>query len=156
MASGIVAEIHWMLQPWDAMQADLKYASDKATMYGLRAVGRAVRAAARAQAPVYHGDDPRATAESGSLKKSIKSSRRITNIASSVYQMRVMPTGTRKQATAVRRHGKGQGQVRGVPLYRRQMEQEYGYMRAGINIGEAAAMAIYEDAYAKAFAKYAP
>lgn len=160
MSDGIGVSIHWFTAPWDEMQAELKIASDRATMYALRAVGRAVRAAARAQAPVYSGTDPRAQAERGNLKRSIKASRRLSHMADGVYEMRVMPVGNRKQGTAVHRHGKQRGQAgsaaRGVPLYRRQMEEMYGYMRAGMNIGDAAMVAIFEDAYKTAFAKWAP
>lgn len=153
MASPI-AELHWFTDPWTEMQADLKIASDKATMYGLRAVGRAVRAAARAQAPVYKGSDPRAQAESGQLKKSIKSSRRITSVGSGTYSMTVMPAGNKKKGTHV--HRTSGGGLRGVPLYRRAMEEKYGYMRAGIGIAEADAVRIFEDAYKIAFEKWAP
>lgn len=148
------ANLHWFTDPYFEMQDELKIASDRATMYALRAVGRAVRAAARAQAPVYKGSDPRAQAESGSLKKSIKSSRRLSRVSSGTYSMTVMPTGSKKQGTHVRRTSGGG--LRGVPLYRRQMEEMYGYMKAGIDIGDAAMEAIFEDAYKTAFAKYAP
>jgi hypothetical protein len=147
-----IAIWHIVTAPWDAMQVDLDRASDRATMYGLRAVGRAVRAAARAQAPVYKGNDPRVV--SGELKRSIKSSRRLTSVGSGTYSMTVMPTGNKKQGTAVRRTSSGG--LRGVPLYRRQMEQKYGYMRAGINVANADAVRIFEDAYKIAFAKWAP
>ena len=70
--------LHVFTDAWDEMQAELKVASDRATMYALRATGRAVRAAARGAAPVYRGTDKRAMAESGNLKKSIKSSRNLT------------------------------------------------------------------------------
>ena len=155
MASPLV-EVHWFTDPWKEMQVDLQRASDRATMYGLRAVGRRVRAAARSQAPVYSGPDPRAQAEAGNLKKSIKSSRRLKSVASSTYEMSVMPAGSKKQGTAVKRHGSSQGAVRGVPLYRRAMEERYGYMRAGMGVAEAEAGRIFEEAYAKAFERYRP
>lgn len=152
--------IHWLLEPWNEMQAEIRIASDRATMYGLRAVGRAVRAAAKAQAPVYHGDDPRVNP--GDLKRSIKSSRRLRNVADGIYEMSVMPAGNKKKGTHVtrahgpsRRTGGKQG-ARGVPLYRRQMEEMYGYMEAGIHFAEADAVRIFEEAYAKAFEKWAP
>lgn len=153
MADGF--DIHWILEPWNEMQVELQRASDRATMYALRAVGRRVAAVARSNAPVYHGDDPRAQAESGNLKRSIKSSRTIKRGAG-IYEMKVMPVGSKKKGTAVRRHGTGRGQVRGVPLYRRKMEEKYGYMRAGFAVAEGDALAIFEEAYKKAFAKYAP
>ena len=168
MASPIV-EFHWFTDPWYEMQAELKIASDRATMYGLRAVGRAVRAAARAQAPVYKGDDSRVVP--GDLKRSIKSSRRITKLGGGTYQMAVMPVGNKEKVskkgkvtrgTAVTRaagpstRGGGRQGARGVPLYRRQMEEKYGYMRAGMAVAEADAVRIFEDAYKIAFEKYAP
>ena len=173
MADGF--DLHIFTEPWDEMQAEIKTASDRATMYALRATGRAVRAAARGAAPVYKGSDKRATAESGNLRNSIKASRSLTRIGDGTYQLTVMPVGSVKQGTAVSRYGNkaarastlarrsaqgsgrsSSGEVRGVPLYRRQMEEKYGYMKAGINVGLADARAVYEEAYAKAFAKYAP
>lgn len=174
MADGFGFSIDWFLDPWKEMQAEADLLTDRATMYAIRAVGRAARAAARAHAPVYKGDDPRAQAESGNLKKSIKSSRRLKHIATGVYELTVMPVGSKKQGTHVQRYGNDaarastlakrrkrgigattSGQVRGVVLYRRQMEEIYGYMRAGVAFAETDALRIYEEAYKKALEKFA-
>jgi hypothetical protein len=146
-------------------------------MYAMRSVGRSIARAAKTRAPVYKGDDPRAQAESGNLRKSIRNNRRIKNIAG-IYEMYVGPFGSKKAGTAVVRynsHGitagharatghnaarveaggfSTQGQVRGVPLYRRKIEEKTGFMRTGFAVGTADMHAIYEEAYAKAFAKY--
>lgn len=166
MASGVDFNFHLFTDPWDEMQAEIARVQPRATMYALRRTAAAVRAGARAAAPVYHGSDPRATAESGNLRKSIKSSRSIKNLGGGEFSMTVMPTGSKKQGTGVVRHGnsarrdgdtsKSSGEVRGVPLYRRKIEEKVGYMKAGIDLGEGEARTIFESAYAKAFAKYAP
>jgi hypothetical protein len=46
------------------------------------------------------------------------------------------------------------GQIRGVPLYRGQMEELYGYMGTGTAAAEAGSKAIFESAYEKAWAKW--
>jgi hypothetical protein len=146
------------------MVVQLGDGADKATKYALRATGRFIQRSAKAKAPVYHGTDPRATAESGNLKKSIKNAKRLTG-AGGAYSLKVGPFGSKKAGTAVTRHGTAgalssvkagtstKGQVRGVPLYRAQMEAQYGYMAGGLAAADAGAQAIYESAYAKAFAK---
>ena len=178
MADGI--QIRWFLEPWNEMMAEIGPATDRATMYALRAVGRRVRAVARSQAPVYNGTDPRARAERGNLKKSIRSSRRLTHVSADTYQMAVMPVGSKKQGTSVVRYDAGAntigyarktghnairttsggnstgGQVRGVLLYRRQMEDQYHYMEAGYAAAEAEAGVIIEEAFAKAWEKWRP
>lgn len=151
MADGF--NLHLFTEPWDEMQDALKVASDRATMYALRATGRALIRSAKAKAPVYTGTDPRAVAESGQLRKSIKNGRVIKQ-GGGVYQLQVMPAGSKKKGTHV--HRTTGGELRGIPLYRRQMEAKYGFMKSGVNDGLAEARTIYESAYAKAFIKYAP
>ena len=141
--------------PFNDRAKELNKVTDKATMYALRATGRYIIRAAKAKAPVYHGTDPRATAESGNLKKSIRNSRRLVRAGTGDYSMKVGPFGTKKAGTAVTRSGSGRGQLRGVQLYRGQMEVIYGYMAAGIAVADgAAARAIFETAYAKAFERF--
>lgn len=144
---------HLVLEPWDEMMAALEVAQNRATQYALRATGRALIRSAKAKAPVYSGSDPRAAAESGQLRKSIKNGRVIKQ-GGGTYQLSVMPAGSKKKGTHV--HRTSGGELRGVPLYRRQMEEKYGFMKGGVNDGLAEAREIYESAYAKAFAKYAP
>lgn len=159
------------------MTDEIPVVTKRATMYAVRATGRAIARAAKSRAPVYKGTDPRATAESGNLRKSIKNARRLRTDGD-IYELKVGPFGTKKQGTAVVRYdshgntagyaratghnairtGSGghstEGQVRGVQLYRGQMEDLYGYMRTGIELGDATAKEIFEAAYAKAWAKW--
>lgn len=156
------ASIHFDTSRFTAAMDDVKRAETKASMYGVRSVGRAVARAAKAQAPVYHGSDPRAMAESGNLRKSIKNARRMDR-AGDTYQLKVGPFGSKKKGTAVTRYGIGptpsvkagtstKGQVRGVQLYRAKMEAKYGYMAAGVSSVDVEG--IFEAAYAKAFARF--
>lgn len=134
------------------MQLDVSRASDRATMYALRATGRSVIRSARSRAPVYSGNDPRVTP--GDLKRSIKNGRTIKRGAGT-YELHVKPTGDVKKGTAVIHSRRTGNAIRGIPLYAPKMEALYGYMKAGVSIGEGEARSIYESAYAKAFAKYA-
>jgi hypothetical protein len=151
---------------FDAMTVEIKDPTKRATMYAMRATGRYLARIAKGNAPVYKGSDPRATAESGNLKKSIKNAKRLTS-AGDTYSLKVGPFGSKKQGTAVVRHGKAgphssvkdgtstKGQVRGVPLYRNKMEEKYGFMAGAIAAADSdATKAIYEAAYAKAWAKW--
>src|ERR1700730_16238390 len=101
--------------PFTDAMAEMDKVQDRATMYALRATGRYLGRVAKAKAPVDHGTDPRATAESGNLKKSIRNSKRLTN-AGGQYSMKVGPFGTKKAGTIVTRHGSSKGQLRGVQL----------------------------------------
>lgn len=65
---------------------------DKGTMWALRETGRLLARRARAAAPVYKGD--RDDVESGLLKKSIKSSRRIKK-SGRVQSLKIGPRGER-------------------------------------------------------------
>ena len=145
---------------FDEMAEGTVKANHKATMYAMRATGRYMVRIAKAKAPVYKGTDPRAMAESGNLRRSIANAKRLEN-AGETYTLKVGPFGTKKKGTLVTRTGKSRkeggtgGQVRGVPLYRGQMEEMYGYMAAAINAGNSAAVkAIYDAAYDKAWAKW--
>lgn len=151
MSSGI--SFTMITAPFTEAAADMAKLQDKATMFALRSTGRYIGRAAKAKAPVYHGTDPRATAESGNLKKSIRNSKRLTSAGGS-YSMKVGPFGTKKAGTAVTRHGSGKGQLRGVQMYRDKQELTYGYMAAGLAAVDSGAKEIFESAYAKAFARY--
>jgi hypothetical protein len=128
--------------PFDAMVVDARRLSDRATMYALRATGRRVASRARSKAPVYKGDDTRVVP--GMLKKSIKN-QRVMRRGGGNFELKVIPAGK------VTRDGGG---ARGVPLYRRQMEEKYGYMAAGFADLEGDIVSIYESAVAKALEKY--
>ena len=143
--------LHLFTEPWDEMQRELAIASDKATMYALRATGRSLIRGARAKAPVYSGSDPRVTP--GDLRRSIKNGRTIKH-GGGLYELRVSPAGNKKKGTHVHKT-KGSG-LRGVPLYAPKMEEKYGYMQAGYGAAMAEVHEIYTAAYVKAFAKYAP
>lgn len=146
-------DLHVITEPWNAMQAELKVASDRATMYALRATGRSLIRAARSQAPVYSGPDPRP--KPGDLKRSIKNGRTIKRGGGN-YELHVKPVGDVRKGTAVIHSRKTGRALRGVPLYAPKMEAKYGYMKTGVEVGLADARVIYEAAYRKAFAKYAP
>jgi hypothetical protein len=137
---------------FDAMTVEIKDPTRRATMYAMRAVGRSLAKVAKGNAPVYSGTDSRATP--GDLRKSIKNARRMT-AAGDTFELKVGPFGSKKQGTAVTRHGQSKGQVRGVPLYRAKMEDRYGYMRSAISAGEGSAEVIFNEAYAKAWARWA-
>lgn len=70
---------------------DMERRVDRATMWGLREVGRALKTSARKRAPVYRGRDVRA--QSGRLKKSISSSRRLKKVGPHTYSLTVGPRG---------------------------------------------------------------
>jgi hypothetical protein len=179
MAAGI--SFSMVTAPFKESVAEMDKQERKATMYALRAVGRSAQRAAKSVAPVYHGTDPRAEAESGNLKKSIRNARRLV-YAGGKYALKTGPFGSTSAGTQVIRHGtrggfaidsltakhlgiegpsmkKGEstkGQVRGVLLYRSVQELNYGYMATGVFAGPGSFMqGIFEDAYAKAFAKAA-
>lgn len=139
--------------PFKAALDDANRVSDKATMFALRSLGRFTGRAAKAKAPVYRGTDPRAQAESGNLKKSIKNSKRLTQVGHT-FSMKVGPFGSKKAGTSVTRHGTGQGQLRGVQLYRASQESIYGYMAAGVGEAGSGGREIFEAAYARAFARF--
>lgn len=134
------------------MTVDIKDPTRRATMYAMRAVGRAIAREAKSRAPVYHGSDPRVTP--GMLKKSIANARTMKAFGDT-YELKVGPFGSKKKGTAVTRHGSGSGQVRGVPLYRAAMETKYGYMRGAMGTADAAMSSVFNDAYAKAWARWA-
>ena len=144
--------INWITAPFDDVMKDSARVTDRATLYALRATGRAMGRVAKSNAPVYKGDDPRAQAESGQLKKSIKNSRTVVHLGTGSYAMFMGPFGSKKKGTHV--HRNSAGELRGVPLYRRQMESKYGYMAAAIAEGEATISATYGAALAKAYDKY--
>jgi hypothetical protein len=177
MATGI--SVSMVTAPFKESLAEMDKQERRATMYALRATGRSTQRAAKSVAPVYHGTDPRAMAESGNLKKSIRNSKRLI-YAGGKYALKTGPFGTKTAGTLVVRHGtrggfaidsltakhlgiegpsvkKGEstkGQVRGVLLYRSVQELNYGYMGTGVFAGAGSVMqGIFEDAYAKAFAK---
>lgn len=149
MADGIYFD--WDASAFDAMVTDIKPATRRATMYAMRATGRRLAAVAKARAPVYHGDDPRATAESGNLRKSIRNARRLDALGD-VYTLKVGPFGSKKKGTAISR---ATGELRGVPLYRAQQEARHGFMVGAIGMADAEAKTVFEGAYAKAWAKWA-
>lgn len=149
-------DIHfdWDARQFYTMTDEIGPMTKRATMYAMRATGRLIARTAKAKAPVYKGtDDPRAIAESGALRKSIRNARRLDDLGG-IYELKVGPFGTKRAGTAVKRHGKSKGQVRGVQLYRQQMEEMYGYMELGIAAADADARAVFDAAYNKAWARW--
>ena len=151
---GDFGNIDWLTKPFTDAMREMDRVTDKATLYGLRAVGRKGASAARSAAPVYRGDDPRAKAEAGSLRKSISNSRAIVHVGTGDYSMKMGPFGRAKKGTAVTRHGKSKGQVRGVQLYRAKVNDKARFMNAGIEAMDATAKATFESAYARAYERF--
>ena len=149
-----LTSLEWITAPFHDTMKDVARVTDKATLYGLRAVGRKGAAAARKNAPVYKGTDPRAVAESGNLRKSITNSRTIVHVGTGDYSMKMGPFGRKKRGTAVTRHGKSAGQVRGVPLYRAAINDQVGFMQTGLDVMDGVAKETFETAYAKAYARF--
>ena len=157
---------------------DIRKTTDRSTMYALRETGRRMSKIAKAKAPKYKGTDKRALAESGALRMSIKNSRVLTKVGTGDYSMKVGPFAKKSQGTDVMRYGgsgvsigaaraahtkgidlgkrqyKGDGRVRGVPLYRGQMEEKYGYMAAAYAEADATVAEVYENALAAGYRKY--
>ena len=159
--------MEWITGPFNDVMKDVNRVTDKSTLYALRATGRLVVRKAKGVGPVYPGEknqstspDPRAEAEAGNLKKSISNSRAIQHIGTGDYSMKVGPFGRSKKGTAVTRTGPSRkkggtgGQVRGVPLYRAQAEDLYGFMAAGLAAAGPEMRTIYEDALAKAYERF--
>lgn len=143
MANDFGVSFSMITEPFTKMAAEANRSAERATRYALRATGRKVAARARANAPVYRGDDPRAVP--GALKKSIKNARIMRGLGGT-FELKVGPMGKVSR--------EGGGGARGVPLYRAQMEEMYGYMAAGFADLEGDITAIYENALAKAFERY--
>lgn len=108
-AIGVSVEI--VTKPWKDMTHEAERVARRATMFGLRAVGRAVIRDARQIAPVYPGShnrsaypDPRAEAEAGNLRKSIRNAKRIKRVGDD-YELKVGPFGTKKAGTLPVRYG---------------------------------------------------
>ena len=172
--------IGWDLitKPFQDVVADSKLTSRKVTMYALRQTGRKMAKIIKPNVPVYKGSDPRAMVERGNLRRSVSNARKLNEIGYNEFSLAVGPFGRKKAATDVVRYGTGggigasraahghgislnqrgaqstAGQVRGVPLYRRQIEEQYGYMRAGFASAEPIFRETYEAALAKGFEKY--
>jgi hypothetical protein len=136
---------------FDAMTVEIKDPTRRATMYAMRATGRALARIAKSNAPVYSGTDSRVNP--GDLKKSIRNARTMVAAADN-YELKFGPFGSKKKGTSVTRHGTGKGQIRGVPLYRGAMETKYGYMASAMGMADATVEALFTDAYAKAWAKW--
>ena len=81
-----------------------------------------------------------------------------TNLSASLANARAGAGGMRTTVGSrnrkARQGNSSAGAVRGVPLYRSKMEAEYGYMSAGMDIGAVEMARIYEEALAKAYAKF--
>jgi hypothetical protein len=107
---------------------------DRATMYALRAVGRDVSRQAKAHAPVL----------TGTLRKSIRNARTLKR-EGIVYVLTVAPRGSVSRT--------GGGGATGVPLYRGQMEELYGYMAAGFDTAMSRAAETHAAAWARAMAR---
>ena len=171
--------MEWIVSPFKDAMKDIHHATDRATLYALRQVGREGIKAARSKTPVYKGPDPRAQAESGNLRRSILNARQAIHLGTGDYSLKVGPFGRRNRGTSVARHGVGvstgtaraaavhgitlasrkagtssKGQVRGVPLYRSKINEQTGFMDYGVRTMNGVAKETFESAYAKAYARY--
>jgi len=81
-----------------------------------------------------------------------------TNLSQSLANARAGAGGMRTTVGSRNRKARvgnsSDGAVRGVPLYRSKMEDEYGYMEAGMSIGVAEMARVYEAALAKAYERF--
>ena len=153
MSSGPSFNMHIIREPWDEMQAEIKDPSrtePPCTPCGPPVVPFIARSSSAA--PTYIGDDPRPVPGDCSRNPSRLGAR--SNKAAAPSSSTISPTGSKKKGTAVHRHTSGKG-LRGVPLYAPKMEERYGYMHAGLNVGLASrARGVRVRAYNKAFAKW--
>lgn len=106
---------------------------DRASMQGVRAAGRKVKQTMRKKAPVYSGDDDRATP--GALKNSVHSSKRLKKEGPSSYSVRVGP-----MTPAV------------VP-YRAKAEAKTGFAKAGFEDAAPAVAEAFDKAYRRVIDK---
>lgn len=130
--------------------ADIDKRTDRATMYGLRAVGRKVKQEARRRAPVLKnqnlvnvrtvkalrkagatGGESRSQPIPGLLKDSISSGKRLTKTATG-YRIGIAPRGDR------------------VHLYSGRMEARHHYMAGGHAAAESQMETIFVQAWTKA------
>jgi hypothetical protein len=176
MADGV--SFNMVTAPFTDAMGRIDKATDRASMKALRATGRYVQQTAKEQVPVYHGTDPRAVAESGNLKKSIRNAKRITRDGDA-FELKVAPWGSEAKGSQIITHGtrgghaidsltaahlgivgpsmaKGEmtkGQIRGVMLYRGMQEMIYGYMAYGVLAGQGGMRAKFEEIYDVTFKK---
>jgi hypothetical protein len=153
-----------LVGPTKAALADIDRRADRATMYGLRAVGRRVKQEARRRAPVYKG-----TRSSMSLKD-VKAARKAGRIASHDRIGRTVRAANLAEGNKVvpgllkdsissskrlRREGDGYRlgiAPRGprVHLYSQKMEQRSPYMRPGWEAAQSEMEAIFMRTWTKA------
>lgn len=136
MADGIGISAKWFYKPTvNELKAHSKRV-DRATMWGLREVGRQVRRQSAKRAPVYKGGRADKSApQPGLLKKSIRSSRQLRRDGDGYYRMTVGPRGDR------------------VRLYAQKIEKQTGYMREGHEAAMAEARVTFEKAWGKAMSR---
>ena len=150
--------------------ASIQKAEMRATMWGIRATGRLVAKEAKKGTPVYPGAlnnsdhaDPRALAEKGALRISIRNARRLEHVGDT-YRLKVGPFGSKGSAkriglpNAKRQSTKSAphavGQLRGIWFYRRKIESLYDFMHKGQKVADSGeAKVIFEHAYDKGFKK---
>ena len=130
---GITAEFHGV-DTWHAAVKTLDRAIDRATMYGLRAVGRTVKNAAKKRVPIYGGPDSRIPP--GRLKQSIHTSKRLRKIGPHTYINHVGPWGPV------------------VNLYRGKIEDQSGFMHDGYEAAMGTAIETYRRVYSRTFERF--
>ena len=177
--AGEFGSMEWITAPFQDTMKEVNRVTDKATMYGLRAVGRKGISVGRSNAPVYKGPD-RVGVISGELKKSISNSRQLNHLGTGDYSMLMGPLGTKKKGTrtayAGQRNTAGRkgaytqrfaqrtykphlktdrtDSLYGVPLYRKAIGAKTGFMDTAFSAMNGVAKETFEAAYAKAYERF--
>jgi len=150
--------------PTVAAFADIDRRADRATMFGLRAVGRKVKQEARRRAPVYQGGrttmslkDVKAGRKAGKVATHDRAGRQV-HAANLVEGNAVVP-GLLKDSISSSKRFKRQGDFyclgiapRGprVHLYSAKLEAARPYMQPGWDVAQAEMEAIFVKAWTKA------
>lgn len=135
----VTAEFRWIYKDTIGALGKLDRAVDRATMYGLRAAGRAVKQRARRKAPV--GDASGSGTNSvdphpGQLKASIRSNKQLKREGVHSYSVRVQPQGL------------------AVKPYRAIEERDVGFMAAGHAEAIALMRSKFENSYRNTLRKW--
>ena len=175
--SGVSAKIDWVTGPWNETTRAIQVASLEASKRSLRKNAQLIAKNTKPLVPVYRGSDPRAMAERGALRASVRGARRIKEVGPATFELKVGALGgkvsrkkTARSMDSLRGNGKytngvyrykargangeNSGTVRGTKLYRRKIEAKTGFMAAGLaRTPSEQIRANYEAAYAVAFRK---
>jgi len=150
--------------PTRQAMADIDRRADRATMYGLRAVGRKVKQEARRRAPVYQGGrttmslkDVKAGRKAGKVASHERVGRKVS--AKNLVEGTAVVPGLLKDSISSSKRLKREGDFyrlgitpRGprVHLYARKIEARSPYMRPGWDVAQAEMEQIFVRAWTKA------